>query len=285
MTLDESTEIGGFDFPDISLIDLASRYRSCSNQFAEPFRFKFVALVVVRTHSYLRADARPFAITHACLFMRLRLSAIPRRSRQQPGWAHIAGWTLPCRRPRPRPPKIPRVRSRVGYAHLPRRRTHLPLIAATVAAREQVVAHPPAAHYRLARAVIAFPPAVAAPGTCRITSLDRPDIERAAHACAGSGTAAFVNANNLIFGATIFFGTDTFTGRAAMVQRCRFNFMREAQIWYSRDPDQRALSSEFENVIVLSDEFYQELIAHPVPNDLDAVKVLAASPAVLDLFM
>jgi hypothetical protein len=94
-----------------------------------------------------------------------------------------------------------------------------------------------------------------------------------------------VGAFERTFGATIFFGTDTFTGRAAMVHRCRFNFMREAQIWYSRDPDQRALSSEFENVIVLSDEFYQELIAHPVPNDLDAVKVLAASPAVLDLFM
>lgn len=70
-----------------------------------------------------------------------------------------------------------------------------------------------------------------------------------------------------------------------MVQRCRFNFMREAQIWYSRVPDQRTLSSEFENVIVLSDEFYQELTAHPVPNDLNAVRVLAASPAVLDLFM
>jgi len=71
-----------------------------------------------------------------------------------------------------------------------------------------------------------------------------------------------------------------------MIQRSRFNFMREAQIWYSREhPDQRTLSSEFENVIVLSDEFYQELIAHPVPNDLEAIKVLAASPAVLDLFM
>ena len=62
--------------------------------------------------------------------------------------------------------------------------------------------------------------------------------------------------------------------------------MREAHIWYRREhPDQRTLSSEFENVNVLSDEFYQELTAHPVPNDLEAIKVLAASPAVLDLFM
>jgi hypothetical protein len=35
----------------------------------------------------------------------------------------------------------------------------------------------------------------------------------------------------------------------------------------------------------LSDDFYQELVTHPVPNDLEAVKLLAASPAVLDLYM
>ena len=45
------------------------------------------------------------------------------------------------------------------------------------------------------------------------------------------------------------------------------------------------LSSEFENVVVLSDEFYKEVSSHPLPNDLEAVKVLAGSPAVLDLYM
>lgn len=88
-----------------------------------------------------------------------------------------------------------------------------------------------------------------------------------------------------VFGATIFFGTDTLSGKASLVQRCRFNFMREAQIWYTRTPDQRVLSADFENIIVLSDEFYQELVSHPVPNDLEAVKLLAGSPAVLDLYM
>jgi hypothetical protein len=88
-----------------------------------------------------------------------------------------------------------------------------------------------------------------------------------------------------IFGATMFFGTDSLTRAAKVVQRSRFNFLREAQIWYNRQPDQRALGEDFENVIVLSDEFYQEVIAHPIPTDLDAVKVLAAAPAVLDLFM
>ncbi len=88
-----------------------------------------------------------------------------------------------------------------------------------------------------------------------------------------------------IFGATIFFGTDRFAGPAKLIQRSRFNFLREAQIWYNRAPEQRALSPDFENVIVLSDEFYQEVTAHPVPSDLEAVKLLAATPAVLDLFM
>ena len=88
-----------------------------------------------------------------------------------------------------------------------------------------------------------------------------------------------------IFGATIFFGTDIFSGTAKVVQRSRFSFFNEAQIWYSRDPKQYPVSDQFENVIVLSDEFYREITAHPIPADLEAVKVLAAAPAVLDLFM
>ena len=38
-------------------------------------------------------------------------------------------------------------------------------------------------------------------------------------------------------------------------------------------------------MVVLSDEFYQEIIDHPIPTDLEAVKVFASAPAVLDLVM
>jgi hypothetical protein len=38
-------------------------------------------------------------------------------------------------------------------------------------------------------------------------------------------------------------------------------------------------------MIVLSDEFYREILTHPIPTDLEAAKVLSASPAALDLFM
>jgi Plasmid encoded RepA protein len=94
-----------------------------------------------------------------------------------------------------------------------------------------------------------------------------------------------VTAFERIFGATIFFGTDTLSGTAKVIQRSRFSFFSEAQIWYSRDPEQCPISDQFENVIALSDEFYREIVAHPIPADLEAVKVLAGAPAVLDLFM
>ena len=38
-------------------------------------------------------------------------------------------------------------------------------------------------------------------------------------------------------------------------------------------------------MIALSDDFYDEVVRHPVPNDLEVVKTLAASPAILDLYM
>ena len=88
-----------------------------------------------------------------------------------------------------------------------------------------------------------------------------------------------------IFGATIFFGTESTRKHARVIQRSRFNFLSEAHIWYNRDPTQEVLSADFENVIVLSDEFYNEVIAHPIPADIEAVKAFGSAPAVLDLFM
>jgi hypothetical protein len=84
-----------------------------------------------------------------------------------------------------------------------------------------------------------------------------------------------------IFGATIFFATESARSTATVIHRGRFNFLREAEIWYSR-------SGEVplgQNTITLSDEFYAEISGHPIPADLEAIKVLAAAPALLDLFM
>jgi hypothetical protein len=88
-----------------------------------------------------------------------------------------------------------------------------------------------------------------------------------------------------IFGATIFFGTDTQHKKAVVIHQARFNFMTEPRIWYTRDQDQQTLPGGCQNEIVLSTEFYEEIIAHPIPTDLDAAKALSSSPAALDLFM
>ena len=94
-----------------------------------------------------------------------------------------------------------------------------------------------------------------------------------------------VGAFERIFGATIFFGTDSQLGSLRVVHMARFAFLREAQIWYSRGMAGSAPGRQFENIIVLSEEFYHEVLAHPIPTDLEAVKVLSGAPAVLDLFM
>jgi hypothetical protein len=87
-----------------------------------------------------------------------------------------------------------------------------------------------------------------------------------------------------IFGATIFFGTDTQREKATVVHRARLSFMSEARIWYSRNSEQETLPGEFQNQIVLSPEFFKEILDHPIPTDMEAAKALSCSPAALDLF-
>ena len=100
----------------------------------------------------------------------------------------------------------------------------------------------------------------------------------------GTQYRRLVAAFQRIFGATIFFGTDTQRERATVVHRARFNFMSEARIWYSRDSSQETLPCGLQNEIVLSEEFFKEILEHPIPTDMEAAKALSCSPAALDLF-
>jgi hypothetical protein len=88
----------------------------------------------------------------------------------------------------------------------------------------------------------------------------------------GSQYRRLVASFQRIFGATVFFGTDSQSERAVVVHRARFNFMTEARIWYSRDPEQKLLPGDCQNRIVLSEEFYREIQAHPIPTDLEAAE-------------
>jgi hypothetical protein len=100
----------------------------------------------------------------------------------------------------------------------------------------------------------------------------------------GTQYRRLVAAFQRIFGATIFFGTDTQREKAEVVHQSRFNFMTEARIWYSRNSEQETLPGEFQNEIVLSGEFFREICDHPIPTDMEAAKALSCSPAALDLF-
>jgi hypothetical protein len=101
----------------------------------------------------------------------------------------------------------------------------------------------------------------------------------------GSQYRRLIGSFQRIFGTTIFFGTNTQREHAAVFHRARFNFMTEARIWYSRNTNEKLLPGDCQNMIVLSEEFYREILDHPIPTDLEAAKALSSSPAALDLFM
>jgi hypothetical protein len=100
----------------------------------------------------------------------------------------------------------------------------------------------------------------------------------------GSQDRRLIGASQRVIGATIFFGTDAHRSISLVLHEARFNFMSEARIWYSRDPGQRNLPGECQNLIVLTEEFYREVVDHPIPTDLEAAKALSSSPAALELF-
>ena len=88
-----------------------------------------------------------------------------------------------------------------------------------------------------------------------------------------------------IFGATISFGTDQQMRNAGMFDWTRFHFFDRMKIWYTKHLDQQQLPSEdFQNQILLSENFWSELQRHPIPIDLEAVKALANAPAQLDFY-
>ena len=93
----------------------------------------------------------------------------------------------------------------------------------------------------------------------------------------GSQYRRLIESFKRIFGATIFFGTDLQRERAKVIHQSRFNFMSEARIWYARDTAQPTLPGDCRNTIVLSSEFFREVMDHPIPTDLEAAKALSCA--------
>ncbi|MBV8551320.1 MAG: replication initiator protein A [Acidobacteriaceae bacterium] len=87
-----------------------------------------------------------------------------------------------------------------------------------------------------------------------------------------------VEAFQRIFSCTIFFGTDN--GRQPMFDRARFCFFDRMRVWYS--PDNRDGSL---NRVELTEHFWQEIKAHPIPAEREVVRALANTPGCLDLYI
>jgi hypothetical protein len=64
----------------------------------------------------------------------------------------------------------------------------------------------------------------------------------------GSQYRRLIEAFQRVFGATIFFGTNTQLKAAPVFHQVRFNFMSEARIWYGRNFEQPNLPGDCQNI-------------------------------------
>lgn len=91
-----------------------------------------------------------------------------------------------------------------------------------------------------------------------------------------AGCGAFVSSAN--FAATIFFGTEQEMKQKILVDSARFHFMDSVRLWFNRSGMPESPYAEASgNTITLSEEFYREISAHPIPVEREVIAAPAAS--------
>jgi len=69
-------------------------------------------------------------------------------------------------------------------------------------------------------------------------------------------------------------------------QQARFHFISSLSLWKNESPaNQQRLDGLPKNQITLSQEFFEEIRKHPIPVDLDVVKILRNKPLALDAYL
>jgi hypothetical protein len=88
-----------------------------------------------------------------------------------------------------------------------------------------------------------------------------------------------------IFASTIFFGTDEMLEDADVWDCSRFCFFERVRLW-TREPTLRSqeLNAQ-QNSVVLSEAFWAEVQAHPIPVNREIVRALLHAPGTLDFYM
>ena len=86
-----------------------------------------------------------------------------------------------------------------------------------------------------------------------------------------------------VFMSSIVFGTDELTAHAPTFEYHKVSFFDRVKLWVPQSAE--AASSAHENAIKLTEAFWAEISAHPIPVDADVVRALANSPGALDFYM
>jgi hypothetical protein len=85
-----------------------------------------------------------------------------------------------------------------------------------------------------------------------------------------------------VFKASVFFQVDSKEYR----QQARFHFISGLELWKKEAPtDQPRLPGLPKNKITLSQDFFEEILKHPIPLDIEVVKLLRNKPVALDAYM
>jgi hypothetical protein len=89
-----------------------------------------------------------------------------------------------------------------------------------------------------------------------------------------------------IFAATIFFGTEQQTDKRIVVDSARFHFMDSMRLWFNASGEpQSENDGTSDNTITLSEPFYQEITAHPIPVEREVIAALAHASGLLDFYV
>jgi hypothetical protein len=83
-----------------------------------------------------------------------------------------------------------------------------------------------------------------------------------------------------VFGSTIFFGTHEDRRSSEFLDCGRTHFFDRMTLWFRETTPMRRSG----NVLTLSEHFWRELKAHPIPVDCEVVRALAGNPGCLDLY-
>ena len=88
-----------------------------------------------------------------------------------------------------------------------------------------------------------------------------------------------------IFASTIFFGTENMLNSAAVWDCSRLCFFERIRLWTREQRANESDVSTRQNTVVLSEAFWAEVRAHPIPVNRDIVRALANAPGALDFYM